>query len=84
MKYLQALWDSASSPPKFDFWFWMLLIWAFVVPYLFDQGHRNSCLERGRVSFYTIDSMVGLEETPTFSCTPVRGMETGHVESHNN
>jgi len=36
--------------PRFDFWFWLLVGWAFFAPYLFEQAHMRACKERGTIS----------------------------------
>lgn len=70
MKLLDWIQKRLFNPPQFDFWFWILLIWTFVVPYLFDNGHVKSCLETGRVHFTTIDHFLD-EKEQTFNCAPI-------------
>lgn len=45
--------------PRFDLWFWLVLAWALVVPYLFDAGHAASCDRHGRVVFRPLDELFG-------------------------
>jgi hypothetical protein len=57
--------------PKFDVWFWLLVIWSFVVPYIFDAGHVASCKDRGIVTFEPID-ILWSGDPVTFVCTPMK------------
>lgn len=65
------------GPPKFDLWFWLLVIWSFVVPYLYDAGHQRSCTERGTVRFETITSWWDSDEITTFKCQPMKEERDG-------
>jgi len=49
--------------PTFDIWFWLLVIWSFVVPYIWDDAHAKACDERGQVIFDRLFS------SETFNCT---------------
>lgn len=55
--------------PRFDIWFWLLVIWALVVPYLFDHAHMRSCEESGRITLRPLPAI--FSEAKTYSCTPM-------------
>jgi hypothetical protein len=57
--------------PKFDIWFWLLVVWSFLVPYLYDAAHARSCSERGTVTFDTITSWWNASEITSFTCKPM-------------
>lgn len=56
--------------PRFDVWFWLVLGWALVVPYLFDQSHARHCAERGTVTFYAVSSLWNDSGIQRFRCQP--------------
>jgi hypothetical protein len=56
--------------PHFDLWFWLLLVYAFVAPYLYDAGHVASCNNTGKVVFEPID-LLWTGKLPAFWCQPM-------------
>jgi hypothetical protein len=54
--------------PTFDIWFWLLVVWSFVAPYLYDYDHMKACEEHEVVNFepWPFDSA-------TFKCGPKIG-----------
>jgi hypothetical protein len=57
--------------PKFDVWFWLLVLWSIFVPFWFDEGHVASCIERGVVTFAPYD-VLWSDKPTTFACTPIK------------
>jgi hypothetical protein len=53
------------APPRFDLWFWLLVVWAFVVPFLFDHAHITSCDRDGIVRFNIVVA------SRAFTCKPL-------------
>jgi len=64
MKMSQTL----MRPPKFDFWFWALVVYALFIPSLFDGGHIQSCHDRHETSFINWRAMLWLEPPKRFKC----------------
>jgi hypothetical protein len=50
--------EGLALRPRVDIWFWLLVFWVLVVPYLFDTGHAASCDRTGRVVFTPLDQLV--------------------------
>jgi hypothetical protein len=59
-----------SWRPQFDVWFWALVVWSLIVPYLFDAAHIDTCRETGRVTFIPVWSLIG-DYNETFVCTAI-------------
>jgi hypothetical protein len=51
--------------PRFDIWFWLLVIWSLFAPMWFDHGHIESCREFGEVKFHGLRFW---EEPRVFEC----------------
>jgi hypothetical protein len=70
MKLLRWILAGLSRPPTFDIWFWMLVIWSFVVPYLYETVFLTECMERNELTLVSIKHILDGQEQ-TFKCVRV-------------
>jgi hypothetical protein len=56
---------------RFDVWFWALVFWTIMQPFLIDENYTDRCLTSGRITFVPLSSLWS-DDSLIFACTPIQ------------